>query len=125
MFADIARQTLQRSRHVDQHGDFFFLLVKLEQRFFLLQRLVERHTDLEWHQLGDAVDETVGMRHDAPDITDYRLRGHAAVGDDLRHLVATVVFSDVIDDLVAPIHAEIDVEVRHGNAFRVEETLEQ
>ena len=32
---------------------------------------------------------------------------------------------DVIDDLVTAFHAEIDVEVGHGDALWIEETLEQ
>ena len=32
---------------------------------------------------------------------------------------------DVLDDLVAPVHAEVDVEVRHADALGVEEALEE
>ena len=32
---------------------------------------------------------------------------------------------DVLDDLVAPVHAEVDVEVRHRHALGVQEALEQ
>ena len=33
--------------------------------------------------------------------------------------------SDVFDDLAAPVHAEIDIDIRHRNTFRVQEALEQ
>ena len=32
---------------------------------------------------------------------------------------------DVFDDFVAPLHAEIDVEVGHGNALRIQEAFEE
>ena len=48
-----------------------------------------------------------------------------AEGDDLRDLIPAVAFLDVSDHLVPSVLAEIDVEIRHGHAFRVQETLEQ
>src|SRR5690606_5498374 len=50
---------------------------------------------------------------------------HGAVRDDLRDAVAAVSRRDVIDDFVAAIHAEIDIEIRHGHAFGIEEAFEQ
>ena len=46
-------------------------------------------------------------------------------GDDLADVVLAVLLGDVADDLVAPVHAEVDVEVRHADALGVEEALEQ
>ena len=40
-------------------------------------------------------------------------------------LVAAVVLLHVVDDLVAPVLAEVDVEVRHRHAVGIEEALEQ
>ena len=48
-----------------------------------------------------------------------------AEGDDLRHPVAAVAFLDVGDDLLAAVHAEIDVEIRHRHALGIEEPLEE
>ena len=36
-----------------------------------------------------------------------------------------VLVGDVLDDLVAPVHAEVDVEVRHAHALGVQEALEE
>src|SRR5262249_46048600 len=46
-------------------------------------------------------------------------------GRDLPDVVLAVLAGDVADDLVAPLHAEVDVEVGHRDALRVEEALEQ
>ena len=40
-------------------------------------------------------------------------------------MVAAVFLLHVANDLVAAVLAEIDVEIRHGHAFRVEEPFEQ
>src|SRR5262249_8464635 len=44
---------------------------------------------------------------------------------DLRHAVAAIALLYVADHLVAAVLAEVDIEVRHRHAFRIEETLEQ
>ena len=46
-------------------------------------------------------------------------------GDDLRDLLLAVALLHVLDDALAPLDAEIDVEVRHRDAFGIEEALEQ
>src|ERR1700742_2660145 len=40
-------------------------------------------------------------------------------------MVAPIIVGDVIDDALAPAHAEIDINIRHRHAFRVQEPLEQ
>ena len=39
--------------------------------------------------------------------------------------VGAVLVLDVVDDAVAPVLAEVDVEVGHRHALRIEEALEQ
>ena len=40
-------------------------------------------------------------------------------------LFAAVFSRDVVDHLAAPVHAEVDVDVGHGDAFGIQEALEQ
>ena len=78
------------------------------------------------HQLAEAVDLAVGHAEHAADIAQHGARLQLAEGDDLRHPVARRISSlDVADHLVAPVLAEIDVEVRHRDALGIEEALEQ
>ena len=77
------------------------------------------------HQLGELVDLPVGHFEHAPDIAQHAAGLQRAEGDDLRHLIAPVALLHVVDHLVAPLLAEIDVEVRHRHALRIEEALEQ
>jgi len=48
-----------------------------------------------------------------------------AEGNDLRDLVAPVFLLHVANDFVAPVLAEIDVEIGHRNALGIEKALEQ
>ena len=77
------------------------------------------------HELAELVDLPVGHLQDAADIAQHAARLQGAEGDDLRDLIAAVLLLHVADHLVAAVLAEIDVEVRHRDAFRIEKALEQ
>ena len=77
------------------------------------------------HQLGQLVDLAVGHLQHAADVAQHAARLQRAEGDDLRDLVAAVALLHVVDHLVAAVLAEVDVEVGHRHAFRIEEALEQ
>jgi hypothetical protein len=119
MAAGVARQALERLRQVDQPAHLVLGLVEAPQLGLLRQRLVERHPYLEGDQLRDPVGEAVGVPEHASHVPHHRLRGHAAVGDDLRHAVPAIATRHVVDHPVAPVDAEIDVEVRHRDALWV------
>ena len=55
----------------------------------------------------------------------HAARQQRAEGDDLRDLLLAVALLHVFDDALAPVDAEVDVEVRHRDAFGIEEALEQ
>ena len=65
------------------------------------------------------------MPEHARDVAHHGLRGHRAVGDDLRDALAAVALRHVVDHAVAAVHAEVDVEVGHGDALGIQEALEQ
>ena len=77
------------------------------------------------HELAQLVDLPIGHLQHASDVAQHAARLQRAEGDDLRDLVAAVFFLHVADHLVAPVLAEIDVEVRHRDALGIEEALEQ
>ncbi len=77
------------------------------------------------HQLGQLVDLPVRHLQHAADVAHHAARLQRSERDDLRDLIAAVALLHVVDDLVAPVLAEIDVEVRHRHAFGIEKALEQ
>ena len=77
------------------------------------------------HQLADPVDQAERQAEHPADVAQGGARLQRAEGDDLRDPVRAVAVADVADHLVAPVLAEVDVEVRHRHALGVEEALEQ
>jgi hypothetical protein len=60
-----------------------------------------------------------------PHVTDHRPGLHGPEGDDLPHAVPAVLLPRVLDDPAAALVAEVDVDIGHGHAVRVQEPLEQ
>ena len=123
----MAIEALELQRDGDQPVDDLLLLAGLLKARLLLQRLGERHRigGIGRHQLAELVDVAVAHLEHAPDVAQDGARLHRAEGDDLRHLFAAVFGLDVADHLLAPILAEVDVEIRHRDAVGIEEALEQ
>ena len=74
--------------------------------------------------LGDGVHIGIGHIQHPPYVPHRPAGRHGAEGDDLGHMVAAVFSVDIVDDLLPPADAEVDVNIRHGNAVRIEEALE-
>ncbi len=105
------------------------------QALFLLQALLalqgrpQNAAQLDAGLLGHQLAESVGLverqvEH-ACHIADAQFGGHAAVGDDLRHLVLAVLVNHVVDYALAPFVVEVGVDIGHALAVRVQEALEQ
>jgi hypothetical protein len=126
MDTGVAVQPLQLHRDVEQFAVLTFIQ-RLETRLSLDGLLDGRRLAL--HRLRDEGGHLVllGHRqaHGAAHVADAAARLHLVHGHDLTHVILAVFLGDVRDHLVAPVHAEIDVEVRHGHAFRVEKALEE
>ena len=125
MFPDVPGQPFKLFCQVYQHPDFFLFIIALFQRLFFGQRTIKSHFQCERNQLGYLVDETVGMSEDPADVTHYRFCGHAAERDDLGDTLTPVTVGYVFNHFIAPVHAEVHVEIRQRYPIRIQETLEQ
>ena len=125
VLAGVAGDPLQLAPHVDQGAHLLVLLVGELEVVAVLERLVQGHAQLEGDHLGHPVDEAVGVAHHPAHVAHHRLGGHGAEGDDLGDRLAPVALGHVVDDPVAALHAEVDVEIGHGDALGIEEALEQ
>ena len=113
MLAGISHQPFKLFRKINECGHFFVVAVHARKFVRLFERLVEGHANFKRHLLCDSIDETVGLTQDSTGITNYSLRRHGAKRDDLGDAAATITFRYVVDDPVTPLHAEVDVKVRH------------
>ncbi len=75
-------------------------------------------------QLGQGVHLAVGHAQHPAHVPDGAPGGHGAEGDDLGHVVLAVLLFHIVDDLLPPAGAEVDVDIGHGHPLRVEEALE-
>ena len=79
--------------------------------------------------LGDQLGQLVGLGrrllHHPADVAEQAAGLEAVEGRDLPDPLDAVVLGHVADHLLAPIHAEVDVEVGHRHALGVQEALEQ
>src|SRR6516164_3245732 len=76
-------------------------------------------------KLGETVNLSVGDVHGTADVFDGGFGSHGAEGNDLRNVFAAVLMSDVVNELAAAPHAEIDVDIGHGDTLGIEETFEE
>ena len=77
------------------------------------------------HELAQPVDLTVGHLQHAADVAQHRAGLELAEGDDVSDAMSAVALAHIGDHLVAPVLAEVDVEIGHRHALGVEEALEQ
>jgi len=121
--AGVALEALELQRELEQALDLRVLRQFLHLR--ALHGLVQVDVGADGDLLGDLVDLLERHVEHAPDVAHDELGAEGAEGDDLRDAVLAVLLAHVLDDLVAAGVGEIDVQVRHGLAVRVQEALEQ
>ncbi|MNB77967.1 hypothetical protein D3C75_246620 [compost metagenome] len=113
VFTGVTGDPFQLARHVDQRFNFFVCFVDFRQLRLSLKGFRQRHARIGRHQLGNAIHKAVRMTQHAAHIANNRFRRHRTEGNNLRYRVAAVHLGHVIDNLVAFLHAEVDVEVGH------------
>ena len=123
----IAVKAFQFQRRGQQAVDRLVLGAHLAQPWFDLQRLGQGHRvgGVGRDQLGELVDQAEGQLQHPADIAHHGAGLQRTEGNDLGHPVMAVLLLHIADHLAAPLLAEVDVEIRHGDAFGIEETLEQ
>mmetsp|Transcript_23472 Transcript_23472/g.41275 ORF Transcript_23472/g.41275 Transcript_23472/m.41275 type:complete len:357 (+) Transcript_23472:1523-2593(+) len=93
----------------------------IRQRLFDADRFDALHRD----QLGQTVHLPVRHLQNAANVAHRSLGQKRTKGDDLSHLVAAIFFLDIADDFLAPVHAKVDIKVRHTDSFGVQKPLKQ
>ena len=121
----MARHTLELARHLDELVYLRVALARLAQLRRDLERLFQRHLQLHRHQLRHPVHRLIRYCQRPSHVAYRRSRRKRSEGDDLRDMIRAVAPRDIVDDLLPAFVAEVDIEIRHANALRIEEALEQ
>ncbi len=121
----MADQAFQGFAEIDEAVDRSVMFIFLAKFLAHLQGLVEGHAQFIGDQLDDAVHFTQGDIEDAADIAQDSLCRQGPEGDDLRYVVDAILPGNVVDDAAPVFIAEIHIDIRHGDAFRIEEAFEE
>ena len=93
--------------------------------FFLLNRFFERHTHFKGDELRHLVGQCVWLVLNSRDVAHHGFCRHRSERNDLRHRIPAVGIGNVVNDFIAPVHAEVNVEVGHRDPLRVQKALKQ
>ncbi len=121
----MAGQSFQAERRVQQITDLRIGIGQFIQLGFLLNSFLQRHFQIVRYQLGDPVHITVSQVQCASHVPYDRLGPHGSKGDDLANPVTTILFDHILDHFAPAVLAEVHVDIRHGDTFRIKETFKQ
>ena len=120
-----AHKAFKLSRGVDQLLYLRLFVVGLLHLRRILQRLGDGDANRRRHHLGHAVHFAVGQVECPADVLDGSPGGHGVEGNDLRDLFPAVLAGDIVDHFATPVHAEVNVDVRHGHALRIQKAFKK
>ena len=123
MAAGIAAKALQPFGDVDHLLDDRRIVVQIVHLRDHLHRLVDGHAGSWGDELRELVDLAERHAHHTAHILAGGFRSERTEGDDLGDVAIFV--ADVFDDLLPPVLADVDVDIRHLIAAWVHEPLEE
>src|SRR5437867_12965639 len=125
MRGSVPRQAFKPFGNFDEFLDPAITLNQSLQVGTLTHRLLERNVQIRPIQFVDSVDLCIGRLQVPARISNDATRSHGTERDDLRNILAPVLFCHVIDNSSPPVHAEIDIDIRQRHALGIEKTLEE
>ena len=123
MHGSMPGQTLEPPGHIDQIPDLLVFLIEFPEIRTDLQRLIYGNPQIRGDGFSHHVAGLIGQIQRPSHITDNVPCSHGTKGDDLYHLILAVFFRNVINDLLPSLIGEVNVNIRHGHALRIEEAL--
>ena len=122
----VAGHPLQGPGGVDELFHPLVGVIQLPQRLAQAQSVLQgdmQGTGAAGHLLGDLIHLGVGDIHDPAYVPDDATSRHGAEGDDLSHMVVTILAADVVHHLAPAGIAEIHVDIRHADPLRIQKPL--
>ena len=116
---------LQRHRGVNQFLHLRLAVVHLPQHWAQFQRLFQRHSQVKRDCLGNRIRFLIAHAQHPAHIAYHALGRHGTEGYDLTHMIRSVFPGNIIYDFLPPFIAEINVNIRHADPFRIQEPLKQ
>src|SRR6185437_9924790 len=123
----MAIEALKLLRDVESALDHGITIALRLQLGLAFDRLLERNRRrrILRNQFAQLVDLAVGHLQNAADVAEHAACLQRAECDDLCDLIPAIPLLYVADNFVAPVLAEIDIEIGHRDALWIEKALEQ
>ena len=118
-------QPFQSAAHIQQLMNSGIRFVELSQIGVKGKCAVKCNIQFVRNRFCKLIRVTVRQIHDTCNITDHTFGGKRSESDDLYYFVRTIFACDIIDYILAMCVFEINVNIRHGYTFRIQETFEE
>ena len=125
MHRGMSWQAFQSLTHVNQMLYLRIRLIHLTQLRIDLQGTVNGNVQLIGNHLCKRIHIRIGQIHHSSHITDDSLGSQGTEGNNLHHLFGTVFAADIINHLLSSFEAEVNINIRHGNTFRIQKSFKQ
>ena len=125
MHALATHVALNRACGVDDFFGFRFFVVGLLEIGIRIERLVDRDAQFVADHFAQAVAHAIRLTKHASRVANGVLRLQLAERDNARHVVFAVELFNMLNNFLASLILEVDVDIRHLNAFGRQEALEQ
>ena len=112
-------------RRIDQIMNLFLILIDFFEFRVHLQRFVNRDIQLLRNHFCNGIHLCIWKIHNTTDITDNTTGRQCTKCNDLYDTVIPVFTSYIIDNFLSSFKTEVNVDIRHGYSFRIQETLKQ
>ena len=125
MHGGVPGKSLKALTHIDQGPDLLISLVKLSQLRIDLKGSVNGDIQLIGYHLGKGIHIGIGQIHHPAHIPDHAFCRQGTKGNDLNHLLRPIFTAYIVYDLLPSFVAEVNINIRHGDTFRIQKTLKQ
>ena len=123
MHGGVPREPFEFLGGVDEAFGIGVAIVERFEIGCLLQRFLHRMKLRD--EFGDGVAEAIGEPESAPGVADRGARRHGSESNDLRHVIVPVFSPDIAQNIVAAVVGEVHIDIGHGDALRIEESLKK
>ena len=128
MHGSVSGKPLQTLAHVNQLLYLFVRLIELSKLGIDLQSLVDGDVQFigdSWYHFCKGIHIGVGQIHHTPHVANHTLCGQRSESDYLHHLFRPIFPAHIVNHLLPSLEAEVNVNIRHGDTFGIQETLKE
>ena len=125
MHGCMSRKTFQTSRHIDQIMNIVLLCICFFQLRIHIQCFINRDVQFLRDHFSNGIHLCIRHIQYTPHITDHTTGSQCTECNDLYDTVITILTAHIINDFLSSFETEVNVNIRHGNSLRIQESFKQ